>query len=248
MAAVDFFAHGTTVVINALTERKGAKTALITTDGLSRRARDRARQPPGLLQPGLREAAPVRASLSAPRAAGPHELPGKRPRRSILPACRPSSTTFAPRASRRSPSACCTPTPIPAHEQAPGRRSAPALAGSRGRRLAPDHPRMARVRAHQHDGALRLRAADRRALSRRLERGLDGQGFAASSTSCSRTAASTRSSDQGDPDHHGRVGPASGFWGAAELGRLIGEPNVLALDIGGTTAKCSLIEDGQVRS
>ncbi len=35
-------------------------------------------------------------------------------------------------------------------------------------------------------------------------------------------------------------GPASGFWGAAELGRLIGEPNVLALDIGGTTAKCSL--------
>jgi N-methylhydantoinase A len=42
-------------------------------------------------------------------------------------------------------------------------------------------------------------------------------------------------------------GPASGFWGAAELGRLIGEPNVLALDIGGTTAKCSLIEGGQVR-
>ncbi|WEK48920.1 MAG: hydantoinase/oxoprolinase family protein [Candidatus Kaistia colombiensis] len=42
-------------------------------------------------------------------------------------------------------------------------------------------------------------------------------------------------------------GPASGFWGAAELGRIIGEPNVLALDIGGTTAKCSLIENGHVR-
>ena len=42
-------------------------------------------------------------------------------------------------------------------------------------------------------------------------------------------------------------GPASGFWGAAELGRLIGEPNVLALDIGGTTAKCSLIEGGHVQ-
>ena len=42
-------------------------------------------------------------------------------------------------------------------------------------------------------------------------------------------------------------GPASGFKGAAELGRLIGEPNVLALDIGGTTAKCSLIEDGRVK-
>ena len=42
-------------------------------------------------------------------------------------------------------------------------------------------------------------------------------------------------------------GPASGFWGAAELGKLIGEPNVLALDIGGTTAKCLLIENGQVK-
>ncbi|MEM7273358.1 MAG: hydantoinase/oxoprolinase family protein [Actinomycetota bacterium] len=42
-------------------------------------------------------------------------------------------------------------------------------------------------------------------------------------------------------------GPASGIKGAAELGRLIGEPNVLALDIGGTTAKCSLIDQGRVR-
>jgi N-methylhydantoinase A len=42
-------------------------------------------------------------------------------------------------------------------------------------------------------------------------------------------------------------GPASGIWGAAELGRLIGESNIIALDIGGTTAKCSLIEGGQVK-
>jgi len=42
-------------------------------------------------------------------------------------------------------------------------------------------------------------------------------------------------------------GPASGFWGAAELGKLIDEPNILALDIGGTTAKCSLIENNEVR-
>ena len=32
-ADITFFAHGTTVGINALTERKGAKTALITTKG-----------------------------------------------------------------------------------------------------------------------------------------------------------------------------------------------------------------------
>ena len=32
-AGVDFLAHGTTVVINALTERKGVKVGLITTEG-----------------------------------------------------------------------------------------------------------------------------------------------------------------------------------------------------------------------
>ena len=42
-------------------------------------------------------------------------------------------------------------------------------------------------------------------------------------------------------------GPSSGVWGAAELGRLTGNLNVISLDIGGTTAKCSLIEDGNVR-
>ena len=31
--SVDFLAHGTTVVINALTERKGVKVGLITTEG-----------------------------------------------------------------------------------------------------------------------------------------------------------------------------------------------------------------------
>ena len=42
-------------------------------------------------------------------------------------------------------------------------------------------------------------------------------------------------------------GPASGIWGAAALGRLIGEPDVIAIDIGGTTAKCGLITGGQVK-
>ena len=32
-ASVDFLVHGTTVIINALTERTGAKTALVTTEG-----------------------------------------------------------------------------------------------------------------------------------------------------------------------------------------------------------------------
>jgi len=43
-------------------------------------------------------------------------------------------------------------------------------------------------------------------------------------------------------------GPAGGIMGAAHIGREIGEPNVIFLDIGGTTAKCSLIQDGEAKT
>src|SRR5437899_2571763 len=43
-------------------------------------------------------------------------------------------------------------------------------------------------------------------------------------------------------------GPPAGVIGAARLGERIGEPNVLYLDIGGTTAKCSLIENGEAKT
>ncbi|MCK5424496.1 MAG: hydantoinase/oxoprolinase family protein [Emcibacter sp.] len=42
-------------------------------------------------------------------------------------------------------------------------------------------------------------------------------------------------------------GPASGIFAAAYLGGMIGEKNLVVLDIGGTTAKCALIENGEVK-
>ncbi len=42
-------------------------------------------------------------------------------------------------------------------------------------------------------------------------------------------------------------GPVAGVFGAAVLGRIIGEKNIIAFDIGGTTAKCSLIDNGEVK-
>ncbi|MFD2210774.1 hydantoinase/oxoprolinase family protein [Virgibacillus halophilus] len=42
-------------------------------------------------------------------------------------------------------------------------------------------------------------------------------------------------------------GPVAGIYGAAVLGDLINEKNIIAFDIGGTTAKCSLIENGEVK-
>ncbi len=39
-------------------------------------------------------------------------------------------------------------------------------------------------------------------------------------------------------------GPVAGVIGAAHIGEMIGEPNIISLDIGGTTAKTSLVEKG----
>ncbi|SIT72906.1 hydantoinase/oxoprolinase family protein [Edaphobacillus lindanitolerans] len=49
------------------------------------------------------------------------------------------------------------------------------------------------------------------------------------------------------PIHMVESGPVAGIFGAAMLGELIGEQNMIAFDIGGTTAKCSLITNGEVR-
>lgn len=46
LSEVDFLAHGTTVVINALTERRGVKTALITTRGFATSWKSHARTGP----------------------------------------------------------------------------------------------------------------------------------------------------------------------------------------------------------
>jgi N-methylhydantoinase A len=42
-------------------------------------------------------------------------------------------------------------------------------------------------------------------------------------------------------------GPVGGVIGAAMIGELIGEQNLITLDIGGTTAKSSLVERGAVK-
>ncbi len=42
-------------------------------------------------------------------------------------------------------------------------------------------------------------------------------------------------------------GPSGGVAGATRIGEFLDEPNILALDVGGTTAKCSVIVDGKPR-
>ena len=195
--------------------------------GLPRLARDRARQPARLLQPRTTRSRrrSCRATCAA-RCRAASRTTASSGGRSTSTGCPRSSTTSSADGVEAVAICLLHAYANPAHEQAVLAQAARALARGLGGRLAPDHPRVARVRAHQHDGALGLRAAGRRALpdAARVRR-LATRASAASSTSCSRTAASTRSRRRSrSRSRWSSRARRAAFWGAAELGRLIGEP------------------------
>ncbi len=245
---IGFLAHGTTVVINAITERKGAKTGLITTAGfrdvLEIARGDRPnffdltyRKPEPFVPRYLRREVPGRMSYRGEELV-PLDISGVG---EIIEAFVAASVEAI---------AICL-----LHSYANEAHEIAVL--EEVRRLAPQfsvvasHQITRQWREYERTNTAVLSAyvqpiADR--YLTKLDNSLKDGGFAGSlyimQSNCGiNTVASTRQT----PITMIESGPASGVWGAAELGRLLGIPNVLALDVGGTTAKCSLIEGGHAK-
>ena len=245
---VGFFAHGTTVVINALTERKGTKVGLITTQGF-RDVLQIARgnrpdffnmlyeKPPAFVPRHLRREIAGRLDYKGAERAPPDlsPLPG------ILDDFRAEGVGAV---------AICF-----LHAYANPAHEAATLAEVR--RLWPDVPVVAshqitrEWREYERTSTTVLSAYVQPVAARyltRLRDGLAAKGMQAPiHVMQSNGGIDTLERAARIPITMVESGPASGVWAAAELGRLIGVPNVLALDIGGTTAKCSLIEGGTVK-
>ncbi len=248
LADIAVMAHGTTVVINTLTERKGVRTGLITTEGF-RDVLEIARgnrpdffnlhyvKPPPFVPRYLRREVPGRLSVDG-RERTPLDLSGL------------DAIVAEFRAEGVEAVAICLLHSYanPAHEQ---------RVLERVRELWPEvsavasHQITREWREYERTSTAVLSAyvqpvAERyltRLADRPREGGFAGQLYIMQSNCGVDSVEKTKEI----PITMVESGPASGFWGAAELGRLIGEPNVLALDIGGTTAKCSLIEGGHVK-
>ena len=241
-------AHGTTVVINALTERKGVLTGLITTEGF-RDVLEIARgnrpdffnlhyeKPPPFVPRRLRREVPGRLTVDGSERK-PLDLSGVP---AILDDFRAEGVQAV---------AICL-----LHSYADPRHEQQVLA--RVRELWPD---VSVVASHQITREWReYERTSTAVLSTYVQpvaegyltrlaggvrdRGFDGQLYIMQSNCGVDSVEKTKEI----PITMIESGPASGFWGAAELGRLIGEQNVVALDIGGTTAKTSLIEGGHVK-
>ncbi|WP_176086457.1 hydantoinase/oxoprolinase family protein [Martelella sp. HB161492] len=246
LPSVDFFAHGTTVVINALTERKGAKVGLITTKGfrdvleIGRGNRPdffnlMYKKPVPFVERYLRRELPGRINYKGEETA-PLDLSGLD---AILDDFRADGVEAV---------AICLLHAYanPAHEEA-------VLQAVKARwpeaTAVASHQITREWREYERTNTTVLSAYVQPKAERyleKLETGLNGRGYRGNlfimQSNC---GIDTVDAIKAVPITMVESGPASGFWGAAELGRIIGEPDVLALDIGGTTAKCALIVDGQ---
>jgi N-methylhydantoinase A len=243
-----FFAHGTTLVINALTERKGVTTGLITTAGF----RDVLEIGRGN-RPSFFDAHYRKPTAFVPRALR-REVGGRMTYRGEETAPLDFSGLDGILADFRAAGvgaiALCLLHAYanPSHERhllSAIRASWPEV------KLVASHQITREWREYERTNTTVLSAYVQPIAERyldRLEHSLTGRGFAGQiyimQSNC---GVDSLAATKAIPITMVESGPASGMWAAAELGRAIGTPNVLALDIGGTTAKCALIEDGNVR-
>src|SRR5262249_50272409 len=243
-----FFVHGSTVIINALTERKGAKTALITTRGF----RDvleigRANRP------GIYDAYYTKPVPFVPRYLRFEVADRVKYRGQVLTALDEADVRAVAERCRQEGVEAIAIAFLhayanPAHERRCAQLLAELLLDIP---LTLSHEITGEWREYERTNTAVLNSyvlpAARHYLDS-LARELSGMGMGtAPHVMQSNGGSATFAAARDAPIRLVESGPVAGVIGAAAIGQLIGEPNIISLDIGGTTAKCSLVERGQPR-
>jgi N-methylhydantoinase A len=245
-----FFVHGSTVVINALTERTGARTGLITTAGF----RD-------VLEIGRANRSDIyNFAFRKPEPFIPRSLRLEVPERvdykgEVL---RPLDEEAVRQAVRRLTTEGVEAIAIcflhsyanPAHERraaAIAREEAPALAVTASCEVTREW------REYERTNTAVLNAYVQPTATRylgSLERDLGRLGVRADALHAMQSNGGIASFAQAraTPIRMVESGPVAGVIGAIAIGRLLGEGDIISLDIGGTTAKSSLIQGGAART
>jgi N-methylhydantoinase A len=242
------FVHGTTIVINAITERKGAQVGLLTTEGfrdiieIGRGARPdffnlEYRKPKPFVERYLRRELKERINYKGVETT-PLDLSG-------LPAILDDFRTEGVEAIAIS---FINSYANPAHEEA-------TLA-----KIKELWPEVSAVASHQITREWReyertntavlsayVQPVAHRYLDRLTSALYDAGMRCTPYIMQSNCGVDTVQSARQIPITMIESGPASGIWGAAALSRLTGELDAIAIDVGGTTAKCGLITGGEVK-
>lgn len=247
IADVQVMAHGTTVVINALTERKGAKTALITTKGFRDVLEIGRGNRPDYFNLNYQKPVPFIPRYLRFEIAGRVDYKGSETEALMFDELDAIVEKIKTEEIQAVAICLINAYANPMHEiilfDALTQRC-PELS------IIASHQISREWREYERTSTAALSAYVQPLTSRYLDklddalkhRGFKGNFYVVQSNCGVNTLEATKKI----PITMVESGPASGFWGAAELGRIINEPNILALDIGGTTAKCSLIKDSKV--
>lgn len=245
--AVSFFVHGGTTVINAITERKGVKTALVTTTGFRDVLEIARGNRPDLYNLRFEKPEPfvprylrfeVRERMDAEgNEIEPLHLEDLD---AIVATCQAEGVEAVAVQFLHSYAS-------PAHESecaAELRKRLPGVA------VTASHEITREWREYERANTAVLNAYVQPIVQRyfeRLERTLGEQGLNCPMHAMQSNGGST-SFDwaRAHPITLVESGPSAGVNGAALVGELCNEPSVIYLDIGGTTAKCSVIMNGEV--
>jgi N-methylhydantoinase A len=245
ISTVDIFRHGTTVVINALLERKGARTALVTTEGF----RDILEIGRGNRTDGFdilfTRLPPFVQRMHRLEIAERMDAPGN-----VL---RPIDHAALPALAARLKAEGIEAVAVcllhawrnPAHEAEIGRY----LREHTGCFVSCSHEISREFREYERASTVVLNAFVGPTVAsylERLETALDSRGFSGRLYLMgSNGGVLTEEDMRTRPLLLVESGPVGGAAGAAEIGARIGQDKIVAFDMGGTTAKAVLIEDGE---
>ncbi|HEX9552748.1 MAG TPA: hydantoinase/oxoprolinase family protein, partial [Streptosporangiaceae bacterium] len=246
--SIEAFIHGTTVVINAVTERRGAPTALVTTRGF----RD-------VLEIGRANRPDLyNLAYAKPVPFVPRHLRFEVTERMthlgkvVQPVCDADVAAVAEQIAARNVKAVAIcllhAWANPEHEQqlaAALRDQLPGLS------VVASHEVSGQWREYERTSTAVLSAYVQPVVAGyldSLEAALQSQGVTAPMRAMrSNGGVSSFARAAQAPIALLESGPVAGVMAATELGRRLGNSNVLTLDIGGTTAKTSAVRNGEVR-
>jgi N-methylhydantoinase A/oxoprolinase/acetone carboxylase beta subunit/N-methylhydantoinase B/oxoprolinase/acetone carboxylase alpha subunit len=242
-ADVDAVVHGTTVATNAVLERRGARTALVTTEGFRDVLELRRMRMPHLYDYFWTKPEPLvprrlRFEIAERMSAGGEVL---------RPLDDAGARALARRLRDASPEAvavCLLHAHVhPDHERRLGailRDELPGVPVSLSSEVLREQ------QEYERTATTTVNAYVRPLMERYLARISGGVGGAPLTIMQSSGGVMTAADAERRPVYALESGPAAGVVASAALARALGHENVITFDMGGTTAKASLIENGTV--
>lgn len=248
ISALEFFAHGSTVVINALTERKGVKTGLITTKGFRDVLEIARGNRPDLFNFNFRKPKPFVERFLRAEIDERISYKGEVLKEADLSNLEETVECFKSEGVKAVAISFLHSYMNPVNE---------IVVAERVKSLWPDvsiltsHEISKEWREYERTNTTVLSAYVHPIAERyidALEAALRGDGFSSQFYLMQSSGGiATSAAAKANPITMVESGPASGIYAAAYLGQVINEKNLIVLDIGGTTAKCTLIADGDIK-